>query len=142
MSAAPLSAAPQGGGRKSLGKLGEDLAAAHLEREGWQIVARNWRTRRGEIDIIGRDGEWLVFVEVRTRRADPRGGAPYLGRPDDSITPRKQLQLAQMAEAYLYDVASTGAAWSGRWRIDVIALELAADDTVSRWAHYRDAVGL
>ena len=94
---------------------------------GWQIVARNWRTRRGEIDIVARDGEWLVFVEVRTRRANPKGGDPYLGRPEDSVTPRKQLQLAQMAEAYLFDMP-----WSGRWRIDVIALELAADGTVAR----------
>ncbi len=137
-----MTGAPQSGSRKSLGKLGEDLVAGHLEREGWQIVARNWRTRRGEIDIVASDGEWLVFVEVRTRRANPKGGEPYLGRPDDSITPRKQRQLAQMAEACLYDVANTGAAWTGRWRIDVLALELAADDTVSRWAHYRDAVGL
>lgn len=129
-------------GRKRLGQLGEELAAAELERAGWAIVSRNWRTRRGEIDLIGRDGEWLVFVEVRARRADRRGGDPYLGRPDDSITPRKQLQLAQMAESYLFDVAESGAAWTGRWRIDVIALEVAADDTVSRLAHYRDAVGL
>ena len=57
--------------RKPLGRLGEDLAARHLEQAGWQIVARNWRTRRGEIDIVARDGEWLVFVEVRTRRAAP-----------------------------------------------------------------------
>jgi putative endonuclease len=122
--------------RKSLGRLGEDLARAHLEREGWEIVAQNWRTRRGEIDIIARDRDWLVFVEVRTRRANPQGGDPFLGRPDDSITPRKQLQLVQMAEAYLFDVP-----WNGRWRIDVIALELNADDTVVRHAHYRDAVG-
>jgi putative endonuclease len=124
------------GDRKRLGSQGEDLACAHLAGLGWQIVARNWRTRRGEIDIVARDGEWLVFVEVRTRRAAPRGGDPYLGPPDDSITPRKQLQLAAMAEAYLYDMP-----WNGPWRIDVIALELVADGAVTRLAHYRDAVG-
>ena len=133
-------------GRKGLGRLGEDIAAAQLEREGWQIIARNWQARaagrRGEIDIISRDGEWLVFVEVRTRRAGRKGGDPYLGRPEESVTPRKQLQLAQMAETYLFDVARCGAAWRGPWRIDVIALELGADGSVSRMAHYRDAVGL
>lgn len=128
--------------RKTLGKLGEALACAHLERAGWQIVARNWRTRRGELDIVARDGDWLVFIEVRTRRADSKGGTPYLGRPEDSVTPRKQLQLAHMAETYLFDVTRSGAAWTGRWRIDVIALELAADDSISRLVHYRDAVGL
>ncbi len=122
--------------RKSLGKLGESLACEHLVRQGWTILGQNWRTRRGEIDIVARDGEWLVFVEVRTRRANPKGGEPFLGRPDDSVTPRKQLQLAQMAEAYLFALP-----WKGPWRIDVVALELAEDDSIARLAHYRDAVG-
>jgi putative endonuclease len=122
--------------RKSLGKLGEELACDHLARAGWHIVARNWRTRRGEIDIVARDGEWLVFVEVRARRANPRGGDPYLGRPEASVTPRKQLQLVQMAEAYLFVMP-----WSGPWRIDVVALEIAGDGSATRLAHYRDAVG-
>lgn len=124
------------GPRKRLGSLGESLACDYLAREGWQVIARNWRTRRGEIDIVARDGEWLVFVEVRTRRASASGGDPHLGRPEDSVTPRKQLQLAQMADAYLYQLP-----WTGRWRIDVIALEMTAADQVGRLAHYRDAVG-
>jgi putative endonuclease len=122
--------------RKPLGRLGEDLTAEHLERLGWQIVARNWRTRRGEIDIVARDGKWLVFVEVRTRRANPGGGDPYLGRPEDSITPKKQLQLAHMAEAYLFALP-----WAGPWRVDVMALEIGTDSIVERMTHYRDAVG-
>jgi putative endonuclease len=122
--------------RKPLGRLGEELAAEHLERLGWQIVARNWRTRRGEIDIVAHDGDWLVFVEVRTRRASRTGGDPFLGRPEDSVTPKKQLKLVRMAEAYLYAMP-----WRGSWRVDVLALELGADDTVHRLAHFRDAVG-
>lgn len=125
------------GERKRLGRLGEDLACEHLAAGGWQIIARNWRTRRGEIDIIARDGEWLVFVEVRTRRADRLGRDPFLGRPEESVTARKQLQLARMGEAYLVDMP-----WHGRWRIDVVALEVAADGSVTRLAHYRDAVGM
>ncbi|MGE5602883.1 MAG: YraN family protein [Nitrososphaerales archaeon] len=127
--------------RKSLGRLGESLACEHLVRQGWTILGQNWRTRSGEIDIVARDGDWLVFVEVRTRRANRLGGDPYLGRPDDSVTPRKQLQLARMAEAYLYAARSIGLSWKGPWRIDVVALELAEDGAVARLAHYRDAVG-
>ena len=123
-------------GRKPLGRLGEELATEHLESLGWQIVARNWRTRRGEIDIVARDGDWLVFVEVRTRRASRTGGPPFLGRPEDSVTPKKQLRLAHMAEAYLFMMP-----WSGPWRVDVLALELDSHDAVARLAHFRDAVG-
>lgn len=122
--------------RKPLGKLGEDLAASHLESLGWQIVARNWRTRRGEIDIVARDRDWLVFVEVRTRRASRTGGDPFLGRPEDSVTPKKQLQLAHIAEAYLFAMP-----WSGLWRVDVIALEVGANGAIERLTHFRDAVG-
>jgi putative endonuclease len=123
------------GERKQLGRLGEDEAAQRLAALGWQIVARNWRTRRGEIDIIARDGDFLVFVEVKTRRAQP-GGDPYLGRPEEAVTAKKQLQLARMAEEYLHEMR-----WSGPWRADVVAIELDGRGQVARLAHYRDAVG-
>ncbi len=57
--------------RHRLGRLGEDLAAAHLERLGYTVLARNHRTRHGELDIVATDGGTLVFVEVKTRRAGP-----------------------------------------------------------------------
>jgi putative endonuclease len=123
-------------GRKSLGRLGEDLAAAYLEGQGYALVTRNWRTRAGELDIIARDGEWLVFVEVRSRRAAGRDAVPRFGTPADSVTPRKQMQLAAMAEAYLFEMPH-----SGPWRIDVIALELDRAGHVTQLEHYRDAVG-
>jgi putative endonuclease len=123
-----------------LGAQGEQLAAAHLAGLGWQVVTANWRPHgaglRGEIDLVARDGEWLVLVEVRTRRSGARGAPPHLGPPEDSLTPRKQLQLAAMALAYVHEMC-----WAGPWRIDVIALELGRDDSVTRLAHYRDAVG-
>jgi putative endonuclease len=119
-----------------LGKQGEDAAALYLERQGYALLARNWRTRSGELDIVARDGEWLVFVEVRTRRIGRHVAAPTLGAPEESVTPRKQLQLIAMADAYLFEMP-----WDGPWRIDVLALELYPDGTVARLNHLADAVG-
>lgn len=129
-------AGPSQDTRKALGQQGEDLAAAFLVGQGYEIVARNWRTRSGELDIVARDGEWLVFVEVRSRRG--KGGAcvPALGIPEESVTPRKQLQLAAMVDAYLFEMP-----WDGPLRIDVIALELHPNGSVARLNHLRDAVG-
>lgn len=122
-------------GRRTVGRRGEDCAAAYLERQGYAIIARNWRTCRGELDIVARDGEWLVFVEVRARQVGRRPAGPTFGAAEDSVTPTKQRQLAAMAEEYLFQ-----APWDGPKRIDVIAVEMAADGTLQRLAHYRDAV--
>ncbi|MGQ9489727.1 MAG: YraN family protein [Anaerolineae bacterium] len=122
--------------RVDLGRQGEELATAYLAGQGYTIIARNWRTRAGELDIIARDGEWLVFVEVRARRAGRRGATPAAGAPEESVTPRKQLQLIAMSQAYLFDLP-----FDGPVRIDVIALELAPDGSVVRLNHMRDAVG-
>lgn len=122
--------------RVSLGRRGEEVAAAYLAGLGWEIVARNWRTRAGELDIVARDGQWLVFVEVRTRRAGSKGVALRAGAPEESVTPRKQLQLFAMSEAYLFELP-----FAGPVRVDVIALELDADGSVTRLNHIRDAVG-
>ncbi len=124
------------GARRSLGQQGEALAAAYLAGQGYDVVVRNWRTRAGELDIVARDHEWLVFVEVRARRAGRAAASPVLGGPEDSVTPRKQRQLVALADAYLF-----AAPWPGPWRIDVIALELDVDGSVARLNHLRDAVG-
>jgi putative endonuclease len=122
--------------RKALGQQGEGLAAAYLTQQGCEIITRNWRTRTGELDIVARDGDWLVFVEVRTRRVGKGAVGPMLGSPEESVTPRKQWQLITLADAYLFE-----SSWGGRWRIDVVALELRADGSVARLNHLRDAVG-
>jgi putative endonuclease len=125
-----------GAPRQSLGRQGEQIAAAYLERLGYELVRRNWRTRAGELDLIVRDGDWLVFVEVRTRRAARDGKPPAMGSPEESVTPRKQLRLVAMSETYLFETS-----WPGPWRIDVIALELWSDGSIARLNHLRDAVG-
>ncbi len=81
--------------RVALGKSAEDLAADALERRGYAILARRYRTRHGEIDIVARDGRYLVFVEVKARRSD------RCGRPAEAVTPPKQRRIALMALRYL-----------------------------------------
>jgi putative endonuclease len=78
-----------------LGKLGEDVACRELGRRGYAILARRFRTRYGEIDIIARDGRTLVFVEVKTRSS-----AAY-GTPAEAVTARKQAKIGLMASEYL-----------------------------------------
>ncbi len=75
---------------RALGRVGEEMAAAHLTRLGFAVIARNVRTRRGEIDLIAHDGNALVFVEVKTRRGSSHGG--YL---DPATTPLAGLRSSQ-----------------------------------------------
>ncbi len=100
-----------------LGAQGERIAAARLEAQGWTIEARNYRTRFGEIDLVARDGEETVFVEVRTRR-----GEEY-GTPEESLTRRKRARLTLAAQEYLQE---RGAA-DRPWRIDFAAVALQAE---------------
>ena len=81
--------------RQSLGKLGEDLACAELERRGYEILHRRYRTRAGELDVVARDGPTIVFVEVKAREGDCYGGGAA------AVGLRKQQRIAQMATDYL-----------------------------------------
>lgn len=81
--------------RQSLGKRGEEIACGELERRGYIIVDRRFRTRCGELDIVARDGGVLVFVEVKARS----GG--NFGSPFESVTWQKRQRLSQMATSYL-----------------------------------------
>ncbi|NLC59454.1 MAG: YraN family protein [Armatimonadetes bacterium] len=81
--------------KRSLGERGEQAAAAYLERAGYRIRERNYRTPRGEIDLVAEEGETLVFVEVKTR-ADVRRG-----QPREAVGRRKQLRMAWAAYHYL-----------------------------------------
>ena len=82
--------------RQHLGQEGERLAAEHLERLGYRILARRHRTRFGELDIGAADATTLVFCEVKTRRQGP-------GSPWDALTPVKQAQVRRMAAAWLVE---------------------------------------
>jgi putative endonuclease len=117
--------------RRKLGDFGEQAAAAHLEKRGYELVARKWRCTAGEIDLLMRDGPTLVFVEVRTRRGE------RLGSAEESIGRAKQAKLIALAYAYL-DAA--GAPDDLPWRIDVVALNVDQAGRVARLRHIRDAV--
>jgi len=81
--------------RLAFGLHGEQLACEALGERGYAIVTRRYRTKHGEIDIVARDGETLVFVEVKTRRDGSFGG------PEESVTLQKQQRLVWMATDYL-----------------------------------------
>jgi putative endonuclease len=81
--------------RIKLGAQGEDLAADYLTTQGYIILARNFRKKSGEIDIIARDGEWLVFIEVKTRTN------LLFGQPYEAVTLKKQAQISRGALAYI-----------------------------------------
>lgn len=83
--------------RSDLGRLGEDKAAEYLGNAGYEIVVRNYRCRSGEIDIIARDTECLVFVEVKSRR-DTRFSAP-----SEAVDIRKQRKIIASCRQYLID---------------------------------------
>jgi putative endonuclease len=98
--------------RLELARLGEALAAARLEAAGLRIVARNWRCREGEIDLIAAGPGLLVFCEVKTRR-----GHGY-GSPAAAVTHAKQARLRRLAAAYL----AASPAVPCRVRFDVVAV--------------------
>jgi putative endonuclease len=97
---------------RSLGQWGEEKALDYLQGQSCQSIARNWRCAAGEVDLVVREGEWLAFVEVRTRRSRAFGTA------EESISAEKLGRMAAVAEAYVYEHE-----WKGPWRLDVIAIE-------------------
>jgi putative endonuclease len=83
-------------GHLALGQWGEDLAARHLKRRGWKILRRNFRAPGGgEVDLVCRDGDTLVFAEVKTRRSEE------MGRPLDAVDGKKQRLIRQGALYWL-----------------------------------------
>ena len=116
--------------RKTLGRLGEQLAADHLGWLGWEIVARNHQTRRGEIDLIALDGDTLVFAEVKTCRLGCR-------TPWDSLHERKQSQVRRMAGAWFSEQHVRPR--FARVRCDAIGIVLDDRDRLVRLDHLKDA---
>ena len=118
--------------RQHLGRIGEDLALAHLERLGYALVARNHRTRYGELDLVVFDGTTLVFVEVKTRRTNGTGRGPW-----EALHERKRRQVRRMAAAYLLEV--TDRPRSPDLRFDAIGVVIDARGKLVRLDHLEAA---
>jgi putative endonuclease len=116
--------------RQRFGARAEAVAVAYLERRGYRLLERNYRCRAGEVDAILVDGETLVFLEVRARRGN------LAGTPEESVTPTKAKRLAQVAQTYLEGHGQADALW----RVDLIALEVTRDGSMSRLRHHVNAV--
>jgi putative endonuclease len=116
--------------RKTTGMLGEKLAADFLTRQGYAIIETNFRCKEGEVDIIAKEGEFLVFVEVRAKHNS------NFGTPEESITPRKKEHLRNVAAHYL----ETHDNLPAEWRIDFVAVELNDKESPTRIEVIKNAV--
>ena len=117
---------------KALGERGEDLAAAHFERLGYRVLARNHRTRFGELDLVlvDRAGETLVFCEVKTRRTGS-------GDPWDNLHADKRRQVRTMAAAWLAEVQDRPRA--ADLRFDAVGVTLDEQGELVRLDHLEAA---
>jgi putative endonuclease len=115
------------------GKLGEEIARAYLEKKGYRIIEQNWRTKRGEIDIVAKKGDVLVLVEVRTKVGE------QFGSPEDTLTYDKKRRLLWNAKAYVANKK-----YKGLYRIDAVCIVLRGDGTTlpQRLSHYESITPL
>lgn len=112
--------------KTALARQGEELAAKHLAANGYTVLRRNFRIGQGEIDLIARKGEYLVFVEVKTRTS------PFLTDPVQLVPPMKQRQLVRLADHFLKNNSDGSPA-----RFDVVIVVHNA--TLTRIEHIEDA---
>ena len=117
--------------RQHIGRVGERLAREHLERLGYRVLERNYRTRFGELDLIVCDDVHLVFVEVKTRRA---GG---LESSLQAVSPAKRRRVRSMAAAWLVEASDRPR--SRDLRFDVVAVTVDRDGRLTRLDHLEGA---
>lgn len=120
---------------KQLGNQGEKIAEEYLKKQGYKILDKNFRYRRyGEIDIVAKKGEDIVFVEVKSR-LETNSDSPY--NPEDNITYFKQKQLIKLAKLYLAKNPSLN---DLPWQIDVIAIEINPNTSETHLRHIEQAI--
>lgn len=108
------------------GNAGEELAADFLVQKGFEIVERNYRYKRSEIDVIARKDNWLIFVEVKTRSSS------YFGHPEEFVDSKKRSKILEGADHYLQETN-----WQGNVRYDIISINLTGGQ--SKVVHIEDA---
>ena len=105
--------------KDQLGRLGENLATAYLEERGHDVVERNWRCWEGEIDVVSKQGGYIVFTEVKARRSTAAG------HPLEAITPTKLARMRRLAGLWMLAHPDE----RGAMRLDVIAVIAPNDRT-------------
>lgn len=105
--------------KTAIGKKGEQLAAEFLMQKGFEIVARNYRHGRAEIDLIVRRDDWLIFVEVKARSSND------FGEPEEFVDVRKMNKLFEAAEEYIYSTD-----WHGHIRFDIVSVKLGKEPVI------------
>lgn len=116
--------------KKSLGDFGEEVAADRLRVKGYRILARNWRTSAGEIDIIAEQNDVIVFVEVKTRTSD------LYGTPQEAITQNKRKRIIKSSLAYLTEMDL----FDRDWRVDMVAIQCRRNWVVTNVEHYENVI--
>lgn len=108
------------------GTSGENLAADYFRQHGFDVVARNYRYRKGEIDLIVQRGNWLVFVEVKTRHSDA------FGMPETFVSDRQRRKIFEVAEEFIYSRD-----WKGHIRFDIVSVMWGESPKIE---HFEDAI--
>lgn len=112
--------------KRTIGNRGEQLAAEYLVSKGFEVVARNYRHKHAEIDLIVQRDNWLIFVEVKTR------SSADFGEPEDFVDAKKVNKMFEAADEYIY---STN--WLGHVRLDIVSVKLGAQVQIE---HFEDAI--
>jgi putative endonuclease len=108
------------------GSKGENMAAIFLQEKGFEIVARNYRHKHAEIDLIAKRENWLIFVEVKTRSSDA------FGQPEDFVDDFKARKIMEAAEEYIFSKN-----WLGHIRFDIVSVKMGAKPEIM---HFEDAI--
>lgn len=118
--------------RKALGAFGEAQAAAYLQARGYRLLARNWRCRTGELDLVAEDGDTIVFVEVRTRSVASMG---RYGTAYESVNYRKRHKVRETGAYYVH----AHRLYEKPVRFDAVAVLVDASGDSAEIEHVRDA---
>lgn len=110
----------------TVGKKGEELAAAFLEGKGFTVVAKNYRHKKAEIDLVVKKDDFLVFVEVKTR------SSTAFGEPEAFVDNKKAQMIFSAAEEFIF-----ANHWHGHVRFDVVSVKLGRETTIE---HFEDAI--